>query len=337
MSMADDPLAREFASLDEALRLHADPDLLRSCWQFLSNLFLFVAGWWATYELVPYSYALAIVVAVPTAGMMVRLFIIQHDCGHGSFFRSRRWNTAAGSLISVLTLTPYIAWKRQHAIHHATSGNLDRRGLGAISTLTVDEYQGLSWQRKLGYRIYRNPVVMFGIGAVLYFAVIQRAPSTLPRSWRSERRNILATNVVIAVVYATVAFLLGWRRVLLVQVPITWIASTAGVWLFFVQHQFENASWARDAQWDYRTASLAGSSYYKLGPLLQWFTGNIGLHHVHHLNSRVPNYRLEHCLDHPLLKLAPQLGLMESLSCARLALWDEQRRTLIPFRDLHRT
>ncbi|HVR39915.1 MAG TPA: fatty acid desaturase [Thermoanaerobaculia bacterium] len=325
------------ASLDAMLKPYAESQRGRSIFQLVNSFALYIAAWFLTLWLVSVSYWLALPAAFLSASLLIRLFIIFHDCGHGSFFRSRRANGVIGAIVGVMTLTPYQAWRRRHAAHHAATGNLDveDRSLGTINTLTVNEYRALSPGRRFLYRVYRHPFVILGIGALFHFIVSQRFPQPVPMSWRHiERRSVWWTNVGIVLSVTAAVFLFGWKNFLLVQIPITCISSAMGMWLFFVQHQFDNAYWEHTPPWNYHDASLYGSSHYDLHPVLHWFTGNIGFHHVHHLNSRIPNYRLKECLDsNPPLQVAPKLRLFESLRCATLALWDEERRTLVSFRN----
>lgn len=284
------------------------------------------------------SFWLTLLLAVPTAGLLVRLFIIQHDCGHGSYFKSRAANDFLGRVLGVLTLTPYGSWKQSHAAHHASTGNLGRRGLGDIETLTVAEYRALTPLRRLGYRLYRNPFVMVVLGAPVNFILLQRLPLGQAFHDRDTCRSILALNLVLVVAFGLPMAVFGVVPVLAVYLPVMIIASWIGTWLFYVQHQFEGAYWERDGSWSFHDAALRGSSYFQLPRLLQWFSGNIGLHHVHHLCSRVPNYRLQACLDSApeLHAIARRINLRESLRCWRLALWDEQNRLLVRFGDLRR-
>ena len=286
--------------------------------------------------LAPHVLWATLLLSIPAAGLVIRLFIIQHDCGHGSFFPSRMANTATGRVLSVLTLTPYAHWRRSHALHHASSGNLRRRGVGDINTLTVREYQNLSRLRRLQYRLYRNPFFLFLFGAPFYFMVIQRFPFGAPVSQNGGWRSILLLNISIACVYGLLIAAIGLGPMIAVCVPIWFFAAGIGGWLFFIQHQFEDAYWDDEANWDFHLAAIHGSSYYVLPPVLQWFTGNIGLHHIHHLCSRIPNYRLQECMDDcPELEyVSPRLTLLESLKCARLSLWDEESRKLIGFTQL---
>ncbi len=293
---------------------------------------------WAVMALsLDYGYWIALVLSLPAAGLVVRLFMIQHDCGHHAFFKSRRANDLLGSLIGVFTLTPYAYWRDAHAIHHATSGDLDNRGIGDVVVLTVREYEALSRWRRLGYRLYRNPLVFFGLGPVYLFVLKFRLPlDMLRRRWRLLP-GVLLTNLAIVAVIALVGFAVGYAEFAMVQVPITMIASSIGVWLFFVQHQFEATSWDKAEDWDFHHAAVAGSSHYELPAILRWFTANIGVHHVHHLCSRIPSYRLQDCLKRaPELRLINRITFLESLKCVPLTLWDEERRRLVSFASLTR-
>jgi omega-6 fatty acid desaturase (delta-12 desaturase) len=283
-------------------------------------------------------YWLTLLLALPTAGLLVRLFIIQHDCGHGSFFGSRLANDLVGRAISLLTLTPYGSWKLGHAIHHASTGDLDRRGRGDVDTMTVAEYQASTPLKQLAYRVYRNPFVMVLIGAPLMFIVLNRLPTGSAWGERKRRDSILALDLALLFAFGVPCAVFGLFPVLMTYLPVIVIASWVGNWLFYVQHQFETTHWKRSDDWDFHVAAMAGSSYFKLPPILQWFSGNIGLHHVHHLCSRVPNYRLQACMDaapelNPMTKV---ITLRESLGCWRLALWDERRNVLVGFRSLKR-
>jgi len=314
------------------LAAHKDPDLKRSVWQLANAALLFAGAWALMYASLGVGYWLTLLLAVPAAFLLVRLFIIQHDCGHGAFFRSPRVADVVGSILGVLTLTPYHYWKKTHAIHHATSGNLEHRGFGDIDTLTVDEYLARSRWERFKYRVYRHPAVLFGVGAVLHFFVRHRLPTIVPRTWTRERRSILWTDVGLAGFVVLMGTLVGFREFLLVQLPVALLSCSIGVWLFYVQHQFEPTYWEHDERWTYHAAALEGSSYYRLPKLLQWATGNIGLHHIHHLNARIPNYRLQHVLDtYPELQQVATLSLQDSFRCVRLVLWDERARRLVPF------
>ena len=316
------------------MQAYAQPDVRRSVAQLLvtgSALALLWLGMWVS---LGHGYWITLLLAVPAAGFLVRLFIIQHDCGHGSLFRSRLANDLTGRILGVFTLTPYDYWRRTHAAHHATSGNLDRRGVGDISTLTVREYLALPRWRRVAYRLYRHPLVLFGIGPIYLFILKHRLPLDMPlRSgvWR----NLFATNVGIAALIAVLAMLVGPLALLKLHLPIVLLAASAGIWLFHVQHQFEESYWQQDQTWNFHQAALQGSSYYRLPRLLQWLTASIGLHHIHHLCSRIPNYRLQECLDeNPELHQVRRLTLLQSLRCARLSLWSEDAGRMIRFSDL---
>ncbi|MEZ5850535.1 MAG: fatty acid desaturase [Hyphomicrobiaceae bacterium] len=277
---------------------------------------------------------LTLLLALPLGGLLVRCFIIQHDCGHGSFTASRRLNDFIGRCMSVLTVTPYGLWRRVHARHHATSGNLDKRGAGDIKTLTVAEYAKLTPVGKFNYKIYRNPLFLFLIGVPAFFLLIQRVPWFHPVAPREAWRSIIGLDLALVLVYLPLALLLGTGTMALIIIPSVVVASVAGGWLFFIQHQFEETHWSSGSDWDFQVASVMGSSFYDLPPVLNWFTGNIGLHHIHHLNSMIPNYRLQECLAaSPELRSLNRLRFWESLKCYRLTLWDEEKHRLIRFRD----
>ena len=313
------------------------PSPLRSSLEIAITALPYIALWIAAWISLRWSYLLSLAVAVPVAGFLVRLFMIQHDCGHGSFFRRRLTNDWTGRVISVLTLTPYDNWRRSHAEHHATSGNLDRRGIGDITTLTVAEYLALPRRRRIGYRLYRHPLIMFGIGPAYLFLVQHRFPSAASmanwRAWLSP----MTTNAAIAVLAIGVISMVGILPFLLVQLPIILLAASIGVWLFYVQHQFEETFWAKAGSWRLHEAALHGSSFYDLPAVMRWFTANIGVHHVHHMCSRIPYYRLDRVLrDHPELKKVGRITVLDSLACVRLVLWDEEQRRMISFRQLRR-
>ena len=286
--------------------------------------------WWS----LDVGYWLTLLLAVPAAGFMVRLFIIQHDCGHGAFFRDRAANTWLGRVLGVLTLTPYDYWKRNHAIHHAGSSNLDRRGIGDIELLTVEEYRGRSWWGRAAYRLYRSPPVMFVIGPAYMFFLQHRLPFHQMRDGWRPWISTMATNAAIVLAAVGMCWLVGVGPFLKVHLPIMVLAASMGVWLFYVQHQFEGVAWMRTGTWSHHEAALSGSSYYDLPDFLRWISGNIGIHHIHHLNSRIPYYRLPKVLrDHPELKAVSRLTLWESLKSTRLSLWCEQREKLVSFRN----
>jgi acyl-lipid omega-6 desaturase (Delta-12 desaturase) len=317
------------------LSLYRAPNHVRSVTEIAITVVPFALLWIAAWACLRWSYFLSLAVAVLAAGFLVRLFMIQHDCGHGSFFRQRLANDWAGRVISVLTLTPYDHWRHTHAVHHASSGNLERRGIGDIAMLTVCEYLALPRWRRIAYRLYRHPLVMFGIGPAYLFLVRHRFPAGGELNRWQTWLSPMATNAAIVLCAVVAMWLVGVRPFLLVHVPITLLAASIGVWLFYVQHQFEGTFWARTSSWTVHEAALHGSSHYDLPAVLRWFTANIGMHHVHHLCSRIPYYRLARVLhDHPELKDVGRITLLQSVGCVRLVLWDEARRRMISFRQL---
>jgi len=330
--------AAEARSLAAKLRTFTLPDRKRSIAQLLITGAAFCALWLGMWLFAEHAYWLTLLLAIPAAAFLVRLFVIQHDCGHGSFFKSVLANNVAGRILGVITLTPYDYWRRTHALHHATSGNLDRRGIGDINTLTVAEYRGFSRWGRFAYRFYRHPIVLFGLGPAYVFVLKHRLPLDLPLARREMWLSVLATNLAIAASMTALMLAIGPIGLLKIQAPMILMASSLGVWMFFVQHQFEPAHWQRDGEWNVQVAALQGSSYYALPRVLRWLTASIGLHHVHHLCSRIPNYRLQDCVVQ-IPELAPhahRLTLRESFHCARLALWDEQHGRMIRFCDLPR-
>ncbi|NNE22360.1 MAG: fatty acid desaturase [Rhizobiales bacterium] len=317
------------------LNNYRDPRFGRSLFEIAVTLVPFVALWVMSWAAIQTGYWWTLPVLWLVAALFqVRLFLIQHDCGHGSFFRNRKLNDWIGRCLGVLTLTPYDFWRRSHALHHASTGHLDRRGFGDIDTLTVREFKELPFGGRLKYRLYRHPLVLFGIGPAYLFILRQRIPVGLIGSPPSAWFSTMATNAAIVGVVGGVIWLVGWQSFLLVQLPITALAGSIGVWLFYVQHQFEDTVWAREGDWDLHEAALHGSSHYDLPKVLRWFTANIGVHHVHHLCSRIPYYNLQKVLrEHPDLSQVSRLTLFESFRCVRLVLWCEEQRQLISFRD----
>ncbi|MFO1070748.1 MAG: fatty acid desaturase [Geminicoccaceae bacterium] len=313
---------------------YREPKLGRSLAELVATALPFFLLWAAAWLSLSWSIGLSLLLSIPAALFLVRLFMIQHDCGHGSFFRRRPANDWLGRCIAVLTLTPYAEWRQAHNVHHASSGHLDKRGIGDIDTLTVAEFAALPRWRRVAYRISRHPAVMFGLAPAYLFLLKHRLPSRPTRSNREGWLSTMSANAVIAAVVTVMVLLLGWRDFLLVQVPVTLVASTIGVWLFYVQHQFEHTWWERGSGWSVHAGALHGSSHYDLPQPLRWLTANIGIHHVHHLSSRIPSYRLGEVLrDHPELRRIGRLTIAQSFGCLKLALWDENARRLVSFRE----
>jgi omega-6 fatty acid desaturase (delta-12 desaturase) len=311
------------------------PDTRQSVWQVCNTFIPFMLLWYVMYLSLDYSYWLTLLLAVPTAGFLVRIFIIQHDCGHGSFFKSRRASDWLGSICGVLTLTPYHYWRKSHAIHHASAGNLEHRGVGDIYTMTVKEYLQESKWGRLKYRLYRHPLFLFLIAPAILFVVLHRFPQAESKSWKRERASVYWTNLAIAAIVVALGLTIGLKAFLLIQVPLVILATSAGTWLFFVQHQFEDTYWASQENWEYTLAALQGSSYYRLPKVLQWFTGNIGFHHIHHLSPRIPNYLLQKCHEeNPLFQEVVVLTMWTSLKSIFLTLWDEEQKRLVGFHHL---
>ena len=314
----------------------------RSVGQLALNLALFNALIAASYASFAYGFLLgSLALSAPAAGMLVRLFVIQHDCGHGSFFKSRRANHAVGWMLSLLTFTPYGFWRDAHNRHHASSGNLTRRGVGGVDTLTVEEYQELSPFKKWLYKFYRHPMTMFVFGPPAHFLILQRLPITGPlpfcETYQSLKganvwKSVMLLNVGLVLFYGALSFFFGALATFAVFFPVASIGAIIGAWLFYIQHQYEDAYWRSNDEWDYTHAALFGSSHYALPKPLQWITGNIGLHHIHHLCSLIPNYKLQECYDASVdLQKLPKLTMIESLKSIRLSLWDEHAGKMVSF------
>jgi acyl-lipid omega-6 desaturase (Delta-12 desaturase) len=311
---------------------YARPRLGRSLLDIVTSLIPYLGLLVGMYFLLGVSYWLVLAVSVPAAGFLVRTYILFHDCAHGSFLPWRKANEWLGATCGLLVFTPFQRWRHQHAVHHASSGDLERRGVGDVQTLTVAEYEALPRQRRLGYRLVRNPVVMFGFGPI--WAMIL-APRFVSRGERPRiRRSVWRTNLALAGVIGLLCWLLGWESFLLVEMPSALLAGSIGVWLFYVQHQFEDAYWQSSDSWSYDDAALKGSSYLRLPKVLQFFTGNIGLHHVHHLSTRIPNYNLQRAHDaYPAFQQVPRLSLWDGMRCVKLKLWDGECGRLVTFRQ----
>ena len=314
---------------------YQEPSRWRASWQLVNTLGPYTLLWYLMYRSLAWSYWFTFGLAILAGLFLVRIFIIFHDCGHGSFFKSRRANDIVGFVTGVLTLTPYYHWRWEHSIHHASSGDLDRRGTGDLWTLTVEEYLKSSRWRRFAYRLARNPIVLFGLAPIYLLIFKQRFPAfkASPR----ERRSVHWMNLAILGIAIVQAWTFGIAAYVLIQLTIVIVGGGLGIWMFYVQHQFEDVYWERDGNWDFTAAALQGSSFYKLPRILQWFSGNIGFHHIHHLSPRIPNYNLERCHKaDPLFQEVRPLTFFSSLKSLRTHLWDEGRGKLVGFRHLRK-
>jgi len=309
------------------------PAALRGLWQVANTLVPYAALWYLMFVSLSVSYWLTALLALLAGGFLVRAFIIFHDCGHGSFFKSSLANHAVGILTGVLCFTPYYRWRWEHAVHHACAGDLDRRGTGDVWTLTVQEYLEASRWKRFAYRLARNPVILFLLAPLFLFLVIERLPSA--KAGLRERLSVYWTNLILILVAAGMSWAFGFKTYVVLQLAVLSVAGSAGVWLFYIQHQFEGVYWKRAQEWDYADAALHGSSYYKLPRILQWFSGNIGFHHIHHLSPRIPNYNLERCQrSEPLFQAVKPVTLLSSLKSFHFRLWDERHGKMVSFRAL---
>ena len=317
------------------LASYRNPHHGRSLVEIIITVVPLMVLWVAAWAALSVGYWLTFLISIPAAFLLVRLFIIQHDCGHGGFFRGRAMNDWVGRFLGIFTMTPFDVWKRSHAIHHATSSNLDKRGVGDIDTLTISEFQALPRWRQFSYRLYRHPIVMFGMGPAFIFLFEQRLPFGMMREGWRPWVSAIGTNIGIAAFAAVMIWLVGWKVFLIVHLPIVIMSASIGVWLFYIQHQFEDTYWAEGGEWSHMEAALHGSSHYDLPAVLCWLTGNIGVHHVHHLYSRIPFYRLQKVLrDFPELADVRRVTLFESFKYARLRLWDQAANRLVPIGDV---
>ncbi|MCH1626674.1 fatty acid desaturase [Fredinandcohnia quinoae] len=308
-------------------------NIRESVWQLVNTLIPFFVLWILAYQTLSISYFISLIFCIVAAGFLVRVFIIFHDCCHYSFFKSRRANKILGTITGVLTLFPYSQWQHDHSVHHATSSNLDKRGTGDIWVLTVDEYLEATFWEKVAYRLYRNPFVMFILGPIYVFLIENRFNRR--RARMKERLNTYLTNILIVAAVTFMCFVIGWESFLLIQGTIFMISGTLGIWLFYVQHTFEDSYFEEDENWEYVKAAVEGSSFYKLPKLLQWLTGNIGYHHVHHLSPRVPNYKLEDAHNNTVpLQNVPTITLATSLRSLKFRLWDEENKNFISFKEM---
>lgn len=309
------------------------PDAKRATWQLINSVGLYVALWVVMYFTKSISWGLTGALALLAGAVLVRIFIISHDCGHGSFFQSKKANHFWGFISGLLVFTPYYHWRWEHSVHHATSGHLDRRGMGDVWTMTVDEYQAASKWGKFAYGFVRHPIVLLGIAPLWLFLIRERftTKGAKPR----EKRSVYLLNVAIVGLAAVLISIFGFLPWLAIQLTTITVAATSGVWLFYVQHQYEDTYWADGEEWDYTAAAIDGSSFYKLPKVLQWFSGNIGFHHIHHLSSRIPNYRLEECHNsHPMFRDVKPLTPLASWKCMTFRLWDQENKKLISFKTL---
>lgn len=315
-----------------ALKLFQHSDNLKACWQLINTLVPYFCLWYLMVRSIElgYSYILTLVLVLPAAAFLVRIFILFHDCVHGSFFRSKKINTFLGYILGVLVFTSFEDWRFTHLRHHATYANLDSRGFGDIWTMTLIEYQNSSTMKRLQYRLYRNPIMLVGFGALFNFFLYNRIPDL--RVKRKERMSVILTNLLIVAVALAAAQVVGWRAYILIQLPVLWIAGSAGLWLFYVQHQFEGGYWTHNNDWEPLRAAMEGSSFYKLPAVLCWFSGNIGYHHVHHLKPMIPNYQLKKCYEAvPYLQAKAPLTIKQSFNCYHLKLWDEDLQKMVVF------
>lgn len=321
------------AQLRKNVAPFATSDTKSSIRQLLNTLLPFFLLWFLAYQSLSISVWLTVALAVVASGFVIRIFIIFHDCTHMSFFKNNRANRVVGTITGMITLFPYEKWKRNHAIHHATSSNLDKRGTGDVWVMTVDEYVEASFWGRLKYRLYRTPFVMFGLGPIYLYLISNRFNRKGAK--RKERINTYVINASIVVIYALVIWAVGWQAFLIIQLPILFIAGSLGIWLFYVQHQFEDSYFENESEWDFVKAAVDGSSYYKLPKVLEWLTGNIGYHHVHHLSPRVPNYKLEAAHEStPPLQKATTITLASSLKSIRFRLFDEASKSFVNFKDV---
>jgi omega-6 fatty acid desaturase (delta-12 desaturase) len=327
------PSPAENAAWKATVLQYQQPSLWRALWQITNTVVPYAGLWYLIYVCLPISWWLVVPLAVLAAGFLVRVFIIFHDCGHGSYFKSPAANDALGFLTGVLTFTPYYHWRWEHAIHHASAGDLDKRGTGDVWTMTVQEYLEASRWKKFAYRLARNPFILFVIAPMFLFLIQQRFPSA--KASRRERHSVYAMNAAILGMALGLSWLVGFKAYLVIQLIILMVAGGAGVWMFYVQHQFEDVYWERGEDWNYVAAALQGSSFYKLPRILQWFSGNIGFHHIHHLSPRIPNYNLEMCHQaNPLFQQVKPITFFASLKSMTYRLWDEKNKQLVGYRAL---
>jgi omega-6 fatty acid desaturase (delta-12 desaturase) len=331
----DDVKLKPWASFYQNIAKYQTPNIWRSIWQIINTFIPYLVIWALIIYSLSVSYWLTALLVIPAAAFLVRLFIIFHDCGHGSFFKSEKANSIVGITLGVFTFTPYFSWHKKHMKHHATVGNLDKRGDGDVWTMTTEEYLKSSKWKKLQYRIYRHPITMFGVGSLYVFLFENRI--TNKNMTRKEKLNIYFTNLGLVAMFTIMGWAIGFITFLIIQVAILYLASISGFWLFYLQHQYEEVTWVRNDNWNYRDIALEGSSFVKFPKLLQWFSGNIGYHHIHHINARIPNYNLEICYkENPVFNEIEPITFLKSLKTLKLRLWDEKKQKLVGFKELFR-
>lgn len=310
------------------------PDPVKSWWQIINSVGPYIILWVIMVKTIGFSYWLTLLLSVLAAGFLVRIFIIFHDCGHGSFFKSKRLSKVVGIITGLMVFTPFHKWHHEHKIHHQTVGNLDKRGIGDVTTLTVEEYSNLTKWKKLKYRLYRNPFFLFGIAPILLFTISNRF--TRKDMTLKEKLYVHLSNLALAIAITLLVLSIGWKTYLLIQLPVLYVATVHGVWLFYIQHQYRHVKWTETEGWDYKTIALDGSSLFKLPGLLNWFTGNIGYHHIHHLSPLIPNYNLKRCHnENSIFHQVKPLTFFSAFESLFLRLWDEKRQMLIRFNEIN--
>ena len=317
----------------EIIKRYNSPDPVKSWWQIINSLGAYIVLWVIMILTFKISYWLTLILSVLAAGFMVRTFIIFHDCGHGSFFKSKSLNKVIGIITGLVVFTPYHKWHNEHRIHHQTVGNLDKRGTGDVMTLTVDEYIHLSRWRRFSYRLYRTPFFLFGVATLLVFTLQQRVPAK--HMTGKEKLYVHLSSLAIIAAVGLIIYFIGWKKFLFIQLPVLYIAGAHGLWLFYVQHQFRNVLWTNTENWDYKSVALKGSSLFKLPGILNWFTGNIGYHHIHHLSPLIPNYNLKKCHnENSLFQEIRPITFWSAFESLMLRLWDEKRQLLVRFNEI---
>jgi acyl-lipid omega-6 desaturase (Delta-12 desaturase) len=326
----NNPEINPWMAINKNIEKYLKPCMGRSIWQIANTFIPYVGLWVLIVYSLSVSFWLTAFLIILAAGFLVRLFIIFHDCGHGSYFKSAKANKIVGMFFGILSFTPWDKWHNQHARHHGSVGNLDKRGVGDVWTMTKEEYQASSKSRRLKYRIYRNPLVMFGIGSLYVFLIQNRL--TREGMSKKERLNVYFTNVALLLIFLAMGLAIGFGDFVVIQLSILYLAAISGLWLFYLQHQYEDVAWFRNKDWNYRTVALEGSSFVKFPKLLQWFSGNIGFHHIHHLNARIPNYYLNRCYrENTIFKEVKPVTFLLALKSLRLRLWDEQIQKMVTF------